>query len=88
MSEPAELMIDWTDEQLAEHGVNRGELEILIRHLQRVANTLEKMGLNIYVAGYTAYIIHPDRPHHTDNTSPDMDAPIAHVPMHIDGGDW
>lgn len=81
-------MIDWTDEQLKEVGIDKRKLKALIRRLEQAQVYLDALGLNIYAAGGDCCLWHDSRPHHDDSSEPGQDCVVAFVKMNIDGGDW
>lgn len=81
-------MIEWSDERLAEAGLDRKELESLIRRLRRCADDLRTMGLKLYGDGSHGHLIHHSRPTHPGGNSADYEAILASISGHFDGGDW
>jgi hypothetical protein len=84
-------MLNWTDEQLEEAGLDRKKVESIARRLSRLGREMQGMGLSIYGASGTGNLIHTSRPTHTEpRQQPDFDAPVAFLEgvSTWDGGDW
>lgn len=83
-------LIDWTDEQLQEAGIDRERLLKIIRHLRKASELMWGTGLHVYGASSTGHIVHSSRPTHAmygDNKC-DYGSVIASVGEGFTGGDW
>lgn len=83
-------MLDWTDEELAEAGLDKKKVESIVRRLNKIGKEMEEMNLSVYGASGDGHLIHVSRPTHTDDGSVHRDASIASLRGNLrwDGGDW
>jgi hypothetical protein len=86
-------VIQWSDEQLAEVGIDKKRLVSLVRLLRRASKEMWELDLYIYGASGSGNLIHRSRPPHSDNgrgnrMKPDFGSVIANVGEGFDGGDW
>lgn len=85
-------MINWTDEQLANAGIDKKKLTSLVRRLRQCAIDMESLGLHIYGASGSGHLIHHSRPTHIDdrasNGIADQGSCVADIGQGFDGGDW
>jgi hypothetical protein len=82
------MSIEWSDEQLQDVGIDKHELNVLLRHLKHVQKKLVKMNLSLYV-GMEVAIIHDSIPTHSfDGQKSYSENVVASIQMKADGGDW
>lgn len=82
-------MIEWDDDQLAAAGIDRKQLESLVRRLTRCGKDMQALGLHLYGASGHGCLIHSSRPAHGDTGRADQGSVVATIyPGHFDGGDW
>lgn len=84
-------MINWSDEQIIEAGLDPKKVESITRRLNKLGREMDSMGLSIYGASGSGHLIHVSRPTHTEpRQQPDYESSIANLDgcMVWDGGDW
>ncbi len=83
-------MIDWTDEQLEEAGIDKKKLQSLVRRLRKISREMSEMGLWVYGASGTGCLVHKSRGTHDDTRQgwPDYGSVVADIGRGFDGGDW
>lgn len=87
-------LIDWTDEQLEEAGIDKARLIKIIRHLKSASDLMWGTGLHVYGGSSTGHIIHSSRPTHSSNNNrakadvADLGSVVASVGEGFSGGDW
>lgn len=87
-------MLNWTDEQLDEAGLDKKKVSSLVRRLRQCSKEMAKMGLHVYGANGTGNLVHVSRPTHMDKGErghlclPDHGCVVADLGNGFDGGDW
>ena len=82
-------MLDWTDEELEDAGLDPKRVRALVRKLRSASKELQAMDLKVYGASGGGHLIHASRPTHNGiNATPDQEASIADLGNGFDGGDW
>lgn len=83
-------MLDWTDEELEEAGMDPAKVASIVRRLRRLSRDMREQGVHVYGASGNGHLVHPSRPTHSDHgrNAPNTDAPIADLGPGFDGGDW
>jgi hypothetical protein len=87
-------MLDWSDEQLEEAGLDPARVRSIVRRFRRLSSEMQSMGLHVYGNAGTGLLIHESRPTHRDDTAnslcgvADHDSTIANLGPGFDGGDW
>ena len=89
MARKHEHLIEWSDEQLEEAGIDRERLLKIIGHLKAASDLMWGTGLHVYGASSTGQLIHQSRPTHGDSgESPDRGSVVATIGEGFTGGDW
>jgi hypothetical protein len=85
-------MINWTDEQLEEAGIDKKKLKSLVRRLRKCSIDMRELDLHVYGASGSGHLIHTSRPTHVDqrgtNGIADQGSCVADLGEGFDGGDW
>lgn len=83
------MHIEWTDEQLAEAGIDKKRLKSIIRKLEAASAKMEGTGLHVYGESGFGHLVHRSRPEHFGRErEADFGAVIANVGPGFDGGGW
>jgi hypothetical protein len=85
-------MLNWTDDQLEDVGLDKAKVESIARRFRRLSREMWEMELYVYGASGSGHLMHRSRPPHIDQPGGDLradqDAPIADLGEGFDGGDW
>ena len=80
-------VLEWSDEQLEEAGLDKGKVESIARKLKKLSQEMEDLGLSVYGNG-TGHLIHVSHPTHDDNEKADTGSIVAMLGRGFTGGDW
>lgn len=82
-------MINWTDEQLKEAGIDKVKLKSVVARFRRLTREMGEMGLHVYGQSGSGHLIHNSRrTHNGPNCDADRGSSVADIGQGYDGGDW
>lgn len=84
-------MVNWTDKQLKEAGIDKRKLKSLVRRLRKCAEDMKELDLHVYGASGSGHLIHSSRPTHFRSilgVYADQESSVASLGQGFDGGDW
>jgi hypothetical protein len=89
----ANELIEWTDEQIEEAGIDRNRLVKIIQLLRSASDLMTGTGLHVYGESGSGNIVHSSRPTHSGRKGSvgdvaDYGSVIADVGLGFDGGGW
>ena len=81
-------MINWSDEQLEEVGIDKAKLKSMVTRFRRLSREMHEMGLHLYGQSGLGHLIHSSRPTHNERAEADHGSSVAILGHGFDGGDW